>query len=122
MGRPRQVLSEAAKAKRHLSNVDEQNSGLCIESAQEASAEGGEEITAARLMKQLHDNEYRCALSGVELTPSISSLDHSIPLSKGGQHVMSNVKFVHPIINTMKGQMTDEEFIGWCRKVSLWRL
>lgn len=120
MGRRRQVLNENAEAAGHISDLDAQVIGSCVKSKAENAKESDDAITAAKLMRQLHQAGYRCALSGVSLTPKMSSLDHSIPLSKGGGHVMGNVKFVHPVINRMKGEMTDQEFIDWCRHVVQW--
>lgn len=79
-----------------------------------------EEITGKALFLMLQRMDYRCALSGVVLDPDESSLDHIKPLSRGGEHVMENVVFVHSTINRMKGEMTADEFIGWCRKVAQW--
>ena len=74
-----------------------------------------------QLMDLLEQQEYRCALSGVKLTPEMAELDHKVPLSKGGSNAISNVQWVHKRINRMKGSMKQDDFIDMCSKVSQWR-
>ena len=74
-------------------------------------------INRASLVKLIEQQEYRCKYSGIELTPDAASLDHIVPVSKGGEHVVSNVAWVHHEINRMKGQLSVEEFIALCSKV-----
>ncbi len=75
-----------------------------------------------------------CALSGVEMTPPVrtsckkegtgkkttryegnASLDR-IDSFKG--YIEGNVQWVHKSVNRMKMNMTDEELISWCTKIS----
>ena len=52
----------------------------------------------------------RCALTQVELIPGeTASLDHIIPLSRGGTNTKKNLQFVHLSVNTFKSNMMDEE-------------
>lgn len=76
------------------------------------------QINREQLVKLIEDQEYKCRLSGIELTPNTASLDHVIPVSKGGEHVVSNVAWVHSEINRMKGQLSVDEFISLCVKVA----
>ena len=69
-------------------------------------------------MSLLEAQGYRCALTGLELTPENSSLDHKTPLSSGGKHVMSNVQLIVPDINTMKGTLSNDRFVELCRLVA----
>lgn len=85
-----------------------------------ATKSRNEEVTSEGLRRLIKNNEYRCMLSGVALDPSDASLDHSTPLSKGGEHVISNVKIIHVDVNRMKGTIDEAEFIGWCRKIAAW--
>lgn len=68
----------------------------------------------------------RCALSGIEIgfpkawgakskTNITASLDR-IDSTKG--YITGNVQWVHKIINTMKMDMSDKEFILLCKKVA----
>lgn len=65
----------------------------------------------------------RCALSGVPLTfaPSYKPEEHTASLdridsSKG--YVEGNVQWVHKKVNKIKMDMSDKEFIDWCKKVT----
>lgn len=71
----------------------------------------------AMLLKQ----NYRCALSGRAITPSNCSLDHIIPLSRGGTHTKDNAQLVSEEINRAKGMMTEKEFVELCRDVIAWK-
>lgn len=75
-------------------------------------------VTSKAILKLLDVQQKRCALTGVELTPQTVSLDHIEPVGKGGGDTMENVQLVHATINTMKGTMSQEEFIKWCRLVA----
>lgn len=75
-----------------------------------------------RYLKDLIEKqEFRCAISGVVLTPDTAALDHVIPFEQGGKHEPQNVQWVHDEVNRMKGQMREAEFIEWCRKIAAWR-
>ena len=77
-------------------------------------------ITGKSLFKQIKQQHYRCHLSGIVLDVCDASVDHIIPLSRGGTNTMDNVAIVHATINRMKGTMTDAEFASWCIKVAEW--
>ena len=66
------------------------------------------------LHERLKQNGYRCELSGVVLEIATASVDHRMPLSRGGEHVMENLAVIHGAVNRMKGTMTEEEFVNWC--------
>lgn len=65
----------------------------------------------------------RCALTGVEIefgtawnkvcTASLDRID-----SNEG-YIEGNVQWVHKAINLMKRDMTDAEFLDWCKRVVL---
>lgn len=71
------------------------------------------------------DQDRKCALSGVTLTfcrkfndegkdKQTASLDR-IDSSKG--YTFGNVQWLHKTVNKMKLNMTDEEFVEWCRRI-----
>lgn len=78
----------------------------------------GEKITAKNLRKMLEQQDYKCALTGRDLTPRVAALDHIIPLSDGGSHTMENVWIVHSEANVAKSTMGLQAFIALCREVA----
>ena len=59
-----------------------------------------------------------CPLTGRKLNGDTMSLDHIIPVSKGGNHNVSNLQFVHVDINYAKRNLLQEEFVRLCKEVS----
>lgn len=76
-------------------------------------------VSPKQILALLESQQYRCALSGRELSPETASLDHVIPLSRGGVHDISNVQVLDYRVNAAKGTMTVEEFVHMCRDVAL---
>ncbi len=78
-------------------------------------------ITGKQILELIEAQDYRCALTGRELTPQTASLDHKVPLSNGGTNELENVWIVHHKANTAKGTLSTQEFIELCREVAaLW--
>jgi hypothetical protein len=84
-------------------------------------------LTGAYLWKLFIKQNKKCALSGLELhfpkawgvkskTLITASLDR-IDSNKG--YIIGNVQWVHKTINTMKMNLTDSEFIKFCKKVAI---
>lgn len=60
-----------------------------------------------------------CPLSGDRLVKGVNaSLDHIVPMSKGGDHSRSNLRWVIKAANFIKGDMSDADFIGICQRVA----
>lgn len=97
--------------------MGENNSQLGIQLTQANPDQAGK-VTIEGLRAILIRQQYRCALSGVVLSPDCASLDHIVPLSKGGRHVLSNCQIVHPIVNRLKADMSQEEFVGWAKLIA----
>jgi predicted transcriptional regulator len=59
----------------------------------------------------------RCYLSGVPLNlfENEYNFDHIIPASRGGLNDLDNLGVTHKVVNSMKSDMTPEEFINWCK-------
>lgn len=74
-------------------------------------------VTAKMIMRLIEQQGYRCAISGRELTPKTTSLDHIHPLSRGGAHGIANVWVVDHQVNSAKGTLTFQEFVAMCRDV-----
>lgn len=74
-------------------------------------------VTRKQLLALLESQGYRCALTGVELTPETASVDHKVPVQQGGSHSIENLHIVEHRINWAKGTMTVDEFVDLCRRV-----
>ncbi len=82
-------------------------------------------LTGEYLWELFKKQDKKCALSGIELhfpkawgtkskTLITASLDR-IDSNKG--YIIGNVQWVHKTINTMKMNLTDDEFIKFCKQV-----
>ena len=84
-----------------------------------SESDGGlTKIAAKEIRKLLETQSYRCALSGMLLTPAVAALDHVIPVSQGGDHAIYNVQVLHKDVNLAKGTLSQDAFIAICRDVS----
>ena len=94
--------------------------GAAIEAPNTQADEGKSTINPSTLMALLESQDFRCALTGQHLTPTEATLDHKVPVSKGGDHSIDNVWWVHSDANTAKGTMGVDEFVAMCRRVASW--
>lgn len=63
------------------------------------------------LMVIWEQQDGKCALSGVPLVPGLNaSVDHVIPVSRGGGNTPDNLRFIHSSLNRFRGGRTDDEF------------
>lgn len=86
----------------------EREQAVCVE----------ERISRGELLALIESQGYKCALTGELLTPSTASVDHAIPLARGGDHSIQNCIIVLGSVNAAKGTMTVDEFVDMCRKVA----
>lgn len=85
--------------------------------------EGGQrpttrQVTAGQLKHMLEQQEQRCLLTSVKLTPATASLDHIRPVSKGGKHTIENLMIVHKEVNRAKSTMHIQDFVGMCAAIT----
>jgi 5-methylcytosine-specific restriction endonuclease McrA len=68
---------------------------------------------------RIHGEDTKCYLSGedVNLYGNDYQFDHKIPVSRGGDNSFENLGIAHEIANMMKGDLTPDEFFGWCIKI-----
>ncbi|MFL5806626.1 MAG: HNH endonuclease [Roseiflexaceae bacterium] len=100
----------------------EHNTSYCLLhwAATIAQTCGHYDLAFARvLLDKLEAQNYRCALTGDLLIPSLNaSIDHIIPRAKGGSlDAPDNLWWVTTDVNFAKRQMVPDEFVEFCRKV-----
>ena len=80
-------------------------------------------LTVSQLLKILKRQDYRCALTGEEMTcirgqgnvPTNASMDR---ISAGGEYTIDNIQLVCRVINHLRGNNSVLDFINWCQKVA----
>jgi 5-methylcytosine-specific restriction endonuclease McrA len=75
-------------------------------------------VSAKQILDLIKRQDYKCALSGRALTPETASIDHIVPLSRGGAHSLENIWIVDVTMNAMKGTLLVEEFVAACKDVA----
>ena len=84
-----------------------------------SAASANDKVTAKRLHQLLVEQRFKCKYTGIKLTPETASLDHVVPVSEEfNGHTMDNVVWVHTCVNIMKGTLSLEEFIQWCKQIT----
>jgi hypothetical protein len=78
-------------------------------------------ITAGDLWKIAKKQRLICPLTGIRLNASNMSVDHIIPISKGGTNHPSNIRLVQKWVNIMLQDKTDEEFFLMCRTITTYQ-
>ena len=78
-------------------------------------------ITIEDAEHQLQKQNFKCALSGKELKISrfrqedkTASLDR-IDSNKG--YIKGNIQWIHKDLNYMKNDLSQDDFIHWCREI-----
>ena len=65
----------------------------------------------------LEEQEYKCAITGDELTPDNTAFDHRVPLADGGSSEKENLQAVLKSVNTSKHEMSMQDYVDMCAKV-----
>ena len=82
-------------------------------------------LTTPQLVALVEQQGGRCALTGVPLTrirglgrdiqcPTNASVDRINP---GGTYEISNIQLVCSCVNKLRGRLSIEDFVEWCRRV-----
>jgi 5-methylcytosine-specific restriction endonuclease McrA len=79
---------------------------------------GKEVISFGEAKLILERQEYRCALTGLPLTPDNFALDHIVPVKQGGAFDIKNAQMVLKTVNRAKHTMSQQDFIQMCRNVA----
>jgi len=82
-----------------------------------------DEAFGQQLLQKLKNQNYKCALSGLELVPGLNaSIDHKIARSKGGPlDDLANLQWILTPLNRGRGDLSVEEFIAMCCAVARWQ-
>ena len=75
-------------------------------------------VGIAKLRGLLIYQDFKCALTGRQLTPDNTQGDHKQPVSKGGGADMENLQLVHVDVNQAKGAMDQGDFVKLCCEVA----
>jgi len=81
-------------------------------------------LTVAQLIGKIAEQDYKCALSGVELTcihkrGTIILTNASIDrINAGKEYNYDNIQLVCRAINNFRGDLSVDEFVTWCKRVS----
>lgn len=86
----------------------------------EVPTSAGLPVSTGAVMELLEAQDFRCAMTGRQLTPQTAALDHIVPIRCGGEHVIENTQVLEKAVNRAKGSLTSAEFIGMCREVVDW--
>lgn len=80
-------------------------------------------LTRDIILRQLEKQNYKCALTGAELTCNLSKGTTSITnasidrIVAGGPYTEDNIQIVCRAINSWRSNLTVKEFVNWCKKV-----
>ena len=71
------------------------------------------------ILQQLWDEQRgHCALTARPLLPGVNaSIDHIVPVSRGGQSVKDNLRWVLTDVNRAKFDLSHDQFVELCRDV-----
>lgn len=76
-----------------------------------------ERITYMDLYKLAKKQKCRCALTGDKLCRDNISVDHIIPISKGGNNTIENIRLICFDVNIIKNSLLDSDFFTICKKI-----
>lgn len=83
------------------------------------SGGGGGSASAEELFAILVRQGFCCPYTGEGLEPDETThLDHKVPVSRGGSDCASNLQWLSRRANMAKTDMTHDEFVGMCARVS----
>ncbi len=58
------------------------------------------------------EQEFKCPITGYELTPQTITIAHKTPLKKGGKHILANVHLIHSAVAKLAKEHTLEELLA----------
>ncbi len=76
-----------------------------------SESEGKFIFRAKHFYELLERQDYKCALTGRELTPENTTAEHIVPLRANGEHSFENIYLVDEQVSKIKRYLTEEEVI-----------
>lgn len=74
-------------------------------------------MRTADFYQLLKNQDYRCALSGEDLTPESTCLARKVPLQNGGHHEFTNTYLVHRSVHPLTKHCSQAEIFELCQKI-----
>jgi 5-methylcytosine-specific restriction endonuclease McrA len=113
--RPR---SHCKECYRHLRPADtrKRDQWFAITIAFRRRPEGGAVPSISQLRATLGE-PHSCYLCGEELSWPTAALDHVLPLSRGGTHTPTNLRWAHRACNRVKSDLTVEELCALASRI-----
>ena len=79
-------------------------------------------ITLDNMWDKLEEQQHKCALTGVKIefrrwdnkVPTTASIDR---IDSNLGYTVDNIQWVHKVINAMKMNLREDEFVNWCTRV-----
>lgn len=78
----------------------------------------GRKVTEQELRIIWDRQQGLCALTHRPMVMEYADVDHIIPVSRGGSHDNSNLRWTWDRANEAKGNMMDEEFVAMCTQIA----
>lgn len=85
-----------------------------------------DQLTWQIIFDKIKEQDFKCALTGVELTCQLekgvscktnASIDR---IEAGGSYTVANIQIVCRAVNSWRSNLSVDEFIDWCKKVSIY--
>ncbi len=114
----RKELSTGENSKQWLGYKTLSGSFWCLIKASAKKRNLTFDITKEYIYHIFISQQEKCILSGVDISlikPRTASLDR---IDSRLGYIKGNIQWVHKDVNVMKQDMSDEEFIEWCRKIA----
>lgn len=74
-------------------------------------------LRANHIRTLLHEQKFKCFVSGLELNYDNIEIEFKLPLSKGGKHELENLCLIDKSLRELKRYKTKEEIIELCKVI-----